>query len=366
MTSRWLLPLIAGVAVSCSGAPNKSNSGGKRTALTTKEIVDRATPSVVRIEAGRAVGTGFVVGADGRIATNLHVIEGADEVTVQLSDKRRFSVDKVVAIDPARDLVIVQIGAADLPTLRLGNSDNVSAGEPVVIIGNPLGVLDFTVSDGLISSVRPLTDQVTVLQTSAPISQGSSGGPLFNNYGEVIGIATFFSTEGQNLNFAIPSNYLRPLLAQNGGLSLSEFAAKLRETRPQKGECQPRRSTIETKTPDGKAVTIERDVPCHQPAALDDCSREQMVAVAQSIQEAISKGAPIYNAGEHEACFVIYRKVATGAEGDDAMCKGIRDAFGQGLLRAGSVDSFTEKAWALRDAFDGLIDVLARKLNGSP
>ena len=362
MISRWLLPVFAGVALSCSGTSGYSGKG-ERTQLTTKEIVDRATPSVVRIEAGKGVGTGFVVGADGRIATNLHVIEGATQVTVQLADKRRFSVDRVVAVDPARDLAIVQIAAADLPVLRLGNSDKVSAGEPVVIIGNPLGVLDYTVSDGLISSVRPLTDDVTVLQTSAPISQGSSGGPLFNNYGEVIGIATFFSTEGQNLNFAIPSNYLRPLLAQRGGLTLAEFAEKIRRARPAPGECKPVRSKIETKTPDGKAVVIERNVPCHEPAMLDGCTPEQMLAVFQGIQEAISKGAPIYNAGEHEACFVIYRKVATDAEGDSKMCKGIRGAFGQGLLRAGSVDSFTEKAWVLRDTFDGLLGVLARKLN---
>jgi hypothetical protein len=355
---RFLPLMLATIALSCSSS---TRGAGERTELTTKEIVDRAKQSVVRIEAGRGVGTGFVVGADGRIATNLHVIEDAGEIIVHLSDKRQFRVDRVVAIDPARDLVILHIDASNLVALPIGNSDQVSAGERVVIIGNPLGVLDYTVSDGLISSVRPLSDSVTVLQTSAPISQGSSGGPLFNDYGEVIGIATFFSTEGQNLNFAIPSNYLRPLLSQRGGLTVAEFLEKLRSVRTRvSGECKPRRTEIRAKTPDGTPVLVERDVPCHDVSKFEDCTPEQMNAVNQAIGQAIAKGAPIYNAEEHEACFVIYRKVATDFEADNAMCKAVRDAFGAGLLRASAVDTFTEKAWVIRDTFDGLVDVLSR------
>lgn len=356
---RWLPPILAIATLSCSSGVKTTD----RSSLTTKEIVDRSKPSIVRIEAGPAVGTGFVVGDDGRIATNLHVIQGANEITVQLSDKRRFRVDKVVAIDPARDLAILHIEAPGLRALPIGNSDQVSAGEPVVIIGNPLGFLDYTVSDGLISSVRPVSATLTVLQTSAPISQGSSGGPLFNNFGEVIGIATLISTEGQNLNFAIPSNYLRPLLAQRGGLTVAEFLEKLRELRPEQlPDCKPNKRKIETKTPDDVAVTVSRDVKCHDPEQFASCSRDQKMLVRKAISNAISKGAEIYNAGEHEACYVIYRKVAADLERDASMCKGVRDAFGQGLLRADTVETFTEKAWVMRDTFDGLTDVLTRSL----
>src|SRR5690606_4902909 len=110
---------------------------------------------------------------------------------------------RVIAVDADRDLAIIEIDApGKLPTLPLGNSDIVMPGDSVVVIGNPMR-LDFTVSDGLISSVRPVDNDV-ILQISAPISQGSSGGPLFNSFGEVIGVATMVSSEGQNLNFGVP------------------------------------------------------------------------------------------------------------------------------------------------------------------
>lgn len=358
--SRWLIGTAA-VLAACSSATRTA----ERVPLSTKEIVDRYKPAVVRVDSERGVGTGFVVAPDGRIATNLHVIAGADEVTVELADQRKFAVQKVLALDPQRDLAIVQIEASDLPTVPLGNSDVVSAGDPVVVIGNPLGVLDFTVSDGLISAVRQRTPETRVIQTSAPISQGSSGGPLFNRYGEVIGVATYFSIQGQNLNFAIPSNYLRPMLQSNDGPSLRELAEAFKAQAAAVGASEsggPDQFVAEA--PDGSQIPIQRKVPEHELSVLEDCSRDQLTAVAQAILGAIEKGAPIYNAKEHEACFVIYRKVSAAIESDTDMCKGVRAAFGDGLLRASSLDSFTEKAWALRDTFDGMLDVIGRKFKG--
>jgi serine protease Do len=344
--------LLAGVA--CSSSTRST----PRTALSAKEIAARNKPAIVRIEsrvqsgAGddrRQYGTGFIVGPDGRIATNLHVIVGSADVRVRLADGAEFKVDRVVAVDPKRDLAIIGIDAQNLPTTQLGNSDTVSAGDRVVAIGNPLGVLDYTVSDGLISSVRQLGEGVTVLQISAPISMGSSGGPLFNPYGEVIGIATLISAEGQNLNFGVPSNYLRRLLvSRQRPESMSAFASRF--TVPP-GERDPSR-----KRPG-------RQIPNHPLTVLDGCSQDQVAAVFRAISEAISLGAPVYNRGEHEACFVIYRKVAEQYESDKQICKGVRDAFGQGLLRAETMDDFTAKAWVMRDTFDGLLDVIERKVS---
>jgi serine protease Do len=328
--------------------------------LSVKEIVERNKPSIVRIESRvgngpssddrRQFGTGFVVGTDGRIATNLHVIAGSADVKVRLADGTEFKARRVVAVDPRRDLAIIGIDAQNLPTARLGNSDEVSAGDKVVAIGNPLGVLDYTVSDGLISSVRQIDEGITVLQISAPISLGSSGGPLFNPYGEVIGVATLISAEGQNLNFGVPSNYLRSLLAsKQPGESMSAFAARFAEAA--QAQKDPSRNRPGRKVPD------------HPVSLLEGCSSEQMTDVFQAISKAISLGAPVYNRGEHEACFVIYRKVAEDYEGNGKMCKGVRDAFGQGLLRAESMSDFTAKAWAMRDTFDGLLDVIERKAN---
>lgn len=333
---------------------SSSTRNTPRTLLSTKEIVERNKPTIVRIEARmdgslrerRQFGTGFVVGSDGRIATNLHVIAGSPEVRVRMADGSEFEVQRVVAIDPQRDLAIIGINARDLPTARLGNSDEVSAGDRVVAIGNPLGVLDYTVSDGLISSVRQLDEGVKVLQISAPISQGSSGGPLFNPYGEVIGVATLISAEGQNLNFGVPSNYLRGLLAsKQTAESMAVFAKRFRTPPP--------------------TQRSGRQVPDHPLSVLDGCSQDQVGEVFRAISEAISVGAPVYNRGEHEACFVIYRKVAEKFEGDRSVCKGVRDAFGQGLLRAETLENFTDKAWAMRDAFDGLLAVIDKKAGAS-
>ncbi len=352
-------PVLALVLVACSGTIKSP----KKTRLTTKEIVNLSKPSIVRIESSfgpgkTGVGTGFVIGRDGKIATNMHVlfdVEGplgvAKKVEVVLLDGTRYDVVRVVSADPKRDLAVVQIDVkGKLEPLHLGNSDDVSAGDRVIAIGNPLGVLDYTVSDGLISSVRPVTPDLTMLQISAPISQGSSGGPLFNNFGEVIGIATAISREGQNLNFAIPINYLRPMLLKNGGLSLAELGAKF----------DPPHRGGEPAKP-GPTPRIVRNVPFLDTAVLDACSDESITDAVKAISDAISNGAPVYNEGNHEACFRIYQGTALKID-HDSDCKPIRDALGQGLLRAETLKSFTEKAWAMRDAFDGVLDVVARRL----
>jgi hypothetical protein len=346
--------VLALAAAACSGGQRAET----RARLSTREILDRNKPSIVRIEVesprGTGVGTGFVVGKDGRIATNFHVIAGQTNVNVRLLDGRLFPVERVLAADTERDLAIVRINLEDLPTVKLGNSDDVSAGDRVVAIGNPLGVLDYTVSDGLISSIRPLDAKRTLLQISAPISQGSSGGPLYNLYGEVIGVAVGISSEGQNLNFGIPVNDLRPLLSAKGeGDTLVEFAARTEA-----------RLGARSETPTGRDLPKDfvRKVPKHPLRLLNGCTPEQILSTAKAISEAIQIGAPVYNLGQYEACFVIYRKTAETYQRDSSMCKGIRDAFTEGLSRADKLEEHFAKAWALRDTFDGLLDVFQRAI----
>ena len=342
------------LAASCSGSQKPA-----RTRLSTKEIVDRNKPGIVRITSaqpggGIGVGTGFIVSADGHIATNLHVIAGSPQMKVKLLDGSEHLVTRVIAADNKHDLAIIAIEATGLPVLRIGNSDEVNAGDRVIAIGNPLGFLDYTVSDGLISSIRPLSENVTLLQISAPISQGSSGGPLFNPYGEVIGVAVGIvdpQTGGQNLNFGIPSNYLKPLLASRGaGEDVETFARRFHDKVP------PRRQP-------GKCG-LRPSAPCHEVGALDQCTPEQVATVYKAIEEAIQLGAPAYDQGHHEACFNIYKDVAARFEADKDMCKFVRDALGQGLLTAETHSDFKDKAWDLRDAFDGVTDVIRRKVTG--
>jgi len=349
----WIIAasVLAAAALSCG-----STIRAPRTRLTPKQIIERSKPSIVRVmimgaDGNPGLGTGFVVADDGRIATNLHVIQDAVQASVVTMDGTTYSVEQVVVVDETRDLAIVRVALPKTPALRFGDSDKVAAGDPVYAIGNPLGA-DYTISDGLISAVRSLDESLTVLQISAPISQGSSGGPLLNQFGEVIGVATFL-TAGQNLNFGIPSNYLQPMLNQGGGMAFAEFV-RSNAARAKKGDSD---------AGSGARPKIQRRVPQHEVSYLDGCTDENLRFVAEEIAGAIEKGAPIYNDGDHETCFRIYEGTALRLENDlPVECKGPREGLGQGLLRSGTLDSYTEKAWAMRDAFDGLLNVIVLRL----
>lgn len=157
----------------------------------------------------RGTGSGFIISEDGRILTNAHVVEGADEVTVVLKDGRRFE-GEVVGADPVTDVAVVKIAATELPTVELGNSDNLVPGQWAIAIGNPLG-LNNTVTQGIISATGRSGSDIGVrdkrldfIQTDAAINPGNSGGPLLNAQGEVIGVNTAIIGGAQGLGFAIP------------------------------------------------------------------------------------------------------------------------------------------------------------------
>jgi serine protease Do len=153
-------------------------------------------------------GSGFIVAADGIVLTNAHVVDGADEVTVKLTDQREFKA-KVLGSDKRTDIAVLKIDATGLPTVRIGNPANTRVGEWVVAIGAPYG-LDNTVTSGIVSAkARALPGEsiVPFIQTDAAVNPGNSGGPLFNLRGEVIGInSQIFSRSGgfQGVAFAIP------------------------------------------------------------------------------------------------------------------------------------------------------------------
>jgi serine protease Do len=168
----------------------------------------------------RGLGSGVIVSQDGYILTNNHVVDSADEVKVELPDKRTFTA-KVVGTDPASDLAVVKINASSLPTLTLGDSDTVKVGDVVLAVGNPLGVGE-TVTSGIISAKGRTTDvgdgsYQDFLQTDAPINHGNSGGALVSSNGELIGINSQILTPSDGnigLGFAIPSNMARNVMDQ--------------------------------------------------------------------------------------------------------------------------------------------------------
>jgi len=158
----------------------------------------------------RGQGSGFIISSDGLILTNAHVVREAKEVTVKLSDRREFSA-KVLGSDAATDIAVLRIQAKDLPTVRLGDPQNIEVGDPVLAIGAPYG-FEQTATTGIISAKgRSLPGDAVVpfIQTDAAVNPGNSGGPLFDGTGAVIGInAQIYSQTGgfQGLSFAIPIN----------------------------------------------------------------------------------------------------------------------------------------------------------------
>lgn len=164
---------------------------------------------------GQRFGSGFFVTGDGIIATNFHLINNAKRIFVKGRSNNSYKNIRIVSLEAGRDIALIKVDGLHFKTARLGDSNVVQVGQRVVAIGNPFG-LESTVSDGLISALRRANNGTNVLQTTVPVSAGSSGGPLFNLQGEVIGITTGSLTAGQNLNFAIPINYVKTLLAKLG------------------------------------------------------------------------------------------------------------------------------------------------------
>lgn len=158
---------------------------------------------------GTAIGSGFIISADGYVLTNHHVVDGADKVTVKLSDSREFQA-KVVGSDEKSDIALLKIAAKDLPALRIGDSMDLKPGQWVVAIGSPFG-LDHSVTAGIVSAVGRAAgaeqQYVPFIQTDVAINRGNSGGPLLNTRGEVVGInSQIFSNSGgyMGVSFAIP------------------------------------------------------------------------------------------------------------------------------------------------------------------
>jgi S1-C subfamily serine protease len=352
------LRVIAALAL--AGSCGSTTASTPHSRMTAKDIVQHSSPAIVRIEAGgEKVGTGFILDKSGIVATNLHVVAGESAIRIRLYDGSQYPVMQIAGLDPGRDLALLRIQPLkELPVLKLGDSDAVSAGDQIVAIGNPLGVFDYSVTSGLISQIRPVCgpqdiaakrckQELTVLQISAAISPGSSGGPLFNQFGEVVGITTAIITAGQNINLAVPGNYLKPLVAQHITISPDQFAKDTKAAAEENGR------------PDDDGVAIVRKVPLLEVAVYDGCNLDEIGDIVRQISEAIENGAPLYNEGKHEACYRIYEGTAVKYE-HDAVCAGVRTAFGDGLLRAGGMKTYKEKAWAMRDTFDGLIDAARR------
>ncbi|MFA4918822.1 MAG: tetratricopeptide repeat protein [Thermodesulfovibrionales bacterium] len=166
-------------------------------------------------------GSGFIVREDGAVVTNYHVISNAAFIKIKAGANKVLNVEGLLYIDKENDLVILKADDKNLPTVKLGDADNVGIGEKVYVIGSPQG-FENTISDGILGGIREIGTNMKIFQITAPISEGSSGGPVFNKNSEVIGIATFIIKEAQNLNFAMPVNVIKDKILIKKAIALQD------------------------------------------------------------------------------------------------------------------------------------------------
>ena len=219
---------LAGCTMDLQAAPKGVDTIPEGGGLSLQEIYANNIPSVVSISCAgsrsTSTGTGVVLSADGYLVTNFHVISGAKEITVLLTDDRTFTA-RTVGYDAVSDLAVLHIDAQDLTAAKFGNSDSLRVGDTVVAIGDPLGV-EFrgTYTNGIVSAINRDVEvngrTMTLIQTNAALNSGNSGGPLINCYGQVIGINTikigaFTDDAGvEGLGFAIPSTQVKEIVDQ--------------------------------------------------------------------------------------------------------------------------------------------------------
>jgi hypothetical protein len=193
-----------------------------------KSSIDAVVLILVNDASGRPVaqGSGFLISSDGRIVTNHHVIDGAMSAIVKLNNGSFFPVEGIIADDPEHDLAVIKVSGKNLPYLSLEDSDSLVVGQRVLAIGSPLG-LENSVSDGIVSAVRQDSTGKGWIQTTAAASHGNSGGPLLVMDGKVAGVLSWKVGEGENLNFAVPSKLISPLLVSSTVQPLGETTKPL-------------------------------------------------------------------------------------------------------------------------------------------
>jgi len=232
-------------------------------AMTTAEIAEKWKSSVVFVrllderENEITIGSGFVIAPE-LVATCYHVVAGGVAAQVKTADRIIYPVTGVVASDRARDLAILRVNRLkDVVAVELGDSLAVKPGDAVVAMGSPLG-LEGSISDGVVSGLRDLEKFGEVIQVSAPVSRGSSGGPLFDSEGRVIGVISFTIVGGQNVNFGIPANALKDLMAraQEAPTDASALKQDQEKLLTEIGILPPRKRTLEVRVPKNPPYTV--------------------------------------------------------------------------------------------------------------
>jgi hypothetical protein len=282
-------------------------------------------------------GVGFIVSPWGYLVTNLHVVAGAEELHVLLADDQLVQVEEVIALDEKRDLAILRLPTDDVQALDLSPETHPGEGDMLFLLlpagGGMLGLLETRVH-----AVQVLDETLTFLELEAALPEDASGGPVLDASGALVGVATCAFADGRPVTIVIPARYVMPLLEEPGSKPLSALAL----VRP--------------------IASRQRHVPTHPITLLEGSPTDGIEDIALAIMQAIQLGAPTYNRGDPEGCYRLYARTAERLVQEHSDCPGAQSALRQGLQRCTQLADADERAWALRDTFDGLLHVIDRWL----
>lgn len=238
LTRSFAIAVFATFALASATLAQDSKSGVEKARGQSSAVVVLSSLD----DAGRSLGqgSGFVVTPAGAVVTSLHVVRGAAKVRVKFPSGDVYLTDEIVDFDVDKDIAILKIKGFQLPVVKLGDSDKTDVGEQVVAISSPEGLTN-SLTTGVISGVRRLSTH-RVFQITAPISQGSSGGALFDSIGNVVGITSYILRSGQNINFAVPINYVRGMISDQVRTTIASLPAATQSART---EPQPAQETLD-------------------------------------------------------------------------------------------------------------------------
>lgn len=295
-----------------------------------------AAASIVLLEFQQSYGLGFVA-PNGRIVTCFHVVADEAEITAHLADGRALPVKSVCAIDTRRDLAVLDVGLLDARPVSGVGERLVDETQRVHVFGMVPGEGRARWVDARLESLQPVGPGLTVYTLSHEVPPDASGGPLIGTDGRALGVVTVAETDEGVAPLAVPWRYVEPMLRQHQALPLSALAVE--------GGKPPR-----------------REVPQHPLSLLEGSDLAGLESTVQALGEAIRVGAPAYNEGEIARCYAVYADAAQALIDTRPDCPGVQRALAAGLERAAGIADVDGQAWAMRDAFDGLLLVIDKYL----
>lgn len=307
-----------------------------------RDAIVRAARSLVVLEVEGRTASSFVATRDGYLVTSLHAVAGARSIGAVMSDGVRSEVVQVVALDERRDLAVLRLPLPDMvPPLVVAPRPLPAEGDTVYVLRAVAGPAP-EVRSLEVRAIQVLGDWLTLMELTRTIPEESSGSPVVDSEGAVVGVATAALANGRSLGLVIPSRYVLPMLRGLGTAPLSALEA-------------PRR----------RAGRV-RQVPQHPLSVLEGATADALESIASALGHAINVGAPAYNRGDVEGCYRLYARTADQLIDEREDCPGAQRALRDGLLRCVELSDPDDRAWALRDTFDGLLDVISRWLQARP